>query len=111
MQHHKEQLLQQKNYCNVGGESAVAMRKSYYNISSTTNATSEKIPVTTKKIYCNIGEESAATTSKSKMKHLKNCSATSEKCLLQQPKKVPLQHSTSSIATLKMNHCKNNDEI
>jgi len=51
-------------------------------------------------------EENLVQQQKNKIKHLKNCSATSEKYVLQQPKKVPLQHSTSSVATLKMNHYK-----
>jgi len=108
----KNGCCNKKNYYNIGEESVVTMRKSYYNISSTTSATSEK-----KNTYCN---------KKNLLQHkgriccnnVKKQNETSQELfcniremLVATTKKVPLQHSTSSIAILKMNYCKNNDEI
>jgi len=77
--------LQQKIYCNIGRESAATIRKNYYNISNTTNATSKKrllqqkstaisrenLPQQQKKqnktsqeLLCNIRETPIATTKK-----------------------------------------------
>jgi len=86
------------------------MRKSYYNISSTTNATSVKVPIATNK--------STATSRENLLQQCRRQNETYEELLcniremlVATKKKVPLQHSTSFVATLKMNHCKNNDEI
>jgi len=87
MQHQKSLLQHSKHiYCNIRRESAATMRKSYYNISSTTNAILEKALVATKiytatsrenlpqqrkkqnetsqELLCNIRETHVATTKK-----------------------------------------------
>jgi len=79
MQQTKKNKLQHKKvYCNIEGNILKHFIKTYYNISSTTNAILKK-RMLQQKIYCNIGGESAATMRKNYYNISITTTATSKK--------------------------------